>query len=321
VITPTLQTAVTQFLSYFLQPLRKTSGGGPLTPAELAHFVGQLGEELEITIGEYRPYLGAVPECAGQSFPAEFALNVSRTPASITREGSSGISVAHEPSPKRPFPHKYVIRWLVERADIRVDGRETLGRVLRDLRPPSTWSPAGPSASQPSPPGSGYGEKVADAVAAIEDRALFPRRLSEVESVPSGLDATIEEFRQILGRFFTFSTEGDYYAKWWTDGEGQFPEETTEQYRRRNIETPDLQGDDLHVIGNVPSNFGFPDNPNHKAGEFREFVARLDTSSGDPSRLGIVLINSATKTVEIGGSPARDLFDFCFFTIQSSATG
>lgn len=329
-ITPGIQAAVPQFLAYFLQPLRLQSGGGPLSPAELTKYVTQLGAELEVTVGEYRPHMGLVATCAGVTFPATQSLHVSRTPVAVQPGGADGITVSHTESPNKPFPYTYFLRWLVERADILVDGVETLRRVLQDLRPPSTWTPgAGPGAGGPAaggtapvpgaaaPPPDGepasYGSRVADAVAAMKHD--FPIRLSDVTSVPPGIDMTLDEFKQVLQRFFTFDEDGEYYAKWWSAGEGAFPDETTESYRIRNIETPTIEGDNVFVVGNVPSNFGLPGDESRVAGEFREFITRIDASSGDAGTLSFDIINSAVKTIDVAGTPARDLFDFCFFTI------
>jgi hypothetical protein len=70
------------------------------------------------------------------------------------------------------------------------------------------------------------------------------------------------------------------------------------------------------VVGNIPSNFGLPSQENRLAGEFREFVARIvPPPTGDASKLAFEVVNSAVKTIEVGGTPARDLFDFCFFTL------
>ncbi len=338
-ITPGIQAAVPQFLAYFLQPLRLQSGGGPLSPAELTKYVTQLGAELEVTVGEYRPHAGQVPTCAGVTFPATHSLHVSRAPVVVQPGGADGITVSHTESANKPYPYKYFLRWLVERANPLVDGQETLRRVLQDLRPPSTWTPgAGPGTGTTTPgpaaPGGGtppvpgadgttpppdagpasYGSRVADAIAAM--KRGFPIRVADVTSVPPGVEMTLDEFKLVLGRFFTYDEAGEYYAKWWVPGEGAFPEETTEGYREKNIETPKIEGDNVFVIGNVPSNFGLPGAENRAAGEFREFITRIDASSGDASKLTFDVISSAAKAIEVGGTPARDLFDFCFFTIK-----
>lgn len=326
-ITPDLQAAVSQFLAYFLQPLRLQSGGGPLSPSELAQHVQHLGPELEITIGEYRPYLGLVPLCGGVTVPATHALQVSRTPVTVEAGGADGIIVSHDEPDNGLPPHRYVLRWMTERGDIRVDGEQTLRRVLADLRPPSTWSGGAPDDSAPDEPGDpdasaadagpSYGDRLAEAIAALPDRRTYPRRLDDVASVPGGTDLSLEEYRQILARFFTYDDNGDYYAKWPIDEEGEFPEDATDQYRFINVNTAQLSGDDIFVVGNVPSDFGLPGHETRRAGEFREFIARIDASGGDPDALGFDVVNSAAKTLHAGNAPARDVFDFCFFTVTS----
>lgn len=334
-ITPGIQAAVPQFLAYFLQPLRLQSGGGPLSPAELTKYVTQLGAELELTVGEYRPHTGIVAVCAGVTFPAAQSLHVSRALMTVQPGGADGIVVSHTESPNQPFPYKYFLRWMVERGDVLVDGAETLRRVLQDLRPPSTWTSTGPAAPVPAPPAGGgtppvpgsdsgggttppvepasYGSRIADAIVAMKHD--FPIRLSDVTSVPPGVDMSVDEFKQVLQRFFTYDLAGDYYAKWWSAAEGAFPDETTENYRQMNIETPVIEGENVFVVGNVPSNFGLPGNELRTAGEFREFITRIDAGS-DAAHLSFDILNSAVKTIEVAGTPARDLFDFCFFTIQ-----
>lgn len=326
-ITPDLQAAVSQFLAYFLQPLRLQSGGGPLTPAELAQHVQRLGAELEITLGVYRPFLGLVPLCGGVTVPATHALHVSRTLVTVAPGGADGIVVSHEEPANPPPPHRYALRWMNERGDIRVDGAATLARVLADLRPPATWSGGAPAGDGPQGPASGttpptgdapsYGGQVAAAIAALPDRTAYPRRLDDVQSVPAGVDLSLAEYKQVLARFFTYDEEGSYYTKWWTDEEQGFPEDATDQYRVLNVETAQLAGDGIFVVGNVPSDFGLPGQENRRAGEFREFIARIDAPTGDAGALAFDVVNSAAKTIQEGDAPARDLFDFCFFTVVS----
>jgi len=326
-MTPDLQSAVVEFLSLFLRPLRGQSGGGPLAPDELLRHAERLGSELEITVGEYRPYGGTVPMCSGVTVPADRAIHLS--PALVSLEAGDGgrVEVRHEHPSMSMMPRTYVVRWLVERADLLYDDEATLRRVLRDLRPPATWRAEGEADDAAEDAGDSaagnenetedaptLGDRVASAVAALEAREELPLSLDEIEAVPDGLDLTLEDYRAILARFFTFDESGDYYPKWFFSG-ATFPEDTTEGYRRRNVESPALQPGFVHVLGNVPAGFASGEGE-AVPGRFREFVVRIvPAEEGGP--LGFDVINSAVRTIAVDGAPARDIFDFCFFTVKA----
>lgn len=314
-ITPTLQSAATQFLSYFLQPLRLQSGGGPLSPEELAQNVTNLGDALEITIGEYKPFAGSVPECSGITVPVNDAIFVNHGLVEVTPGGPDGITLTHQARESLPYANKYAMCWLVERADIKIDGRDTIARILADLRDPVTTSGPAPVAPPgPEQPSTRAGV-IADAIVAIEDRANYPTVVSEVSEVPAGIDLTLPLYQELLRDFFTYDSNNDYYAKWSGATEGAFPAEATDEYKRLNVQSTGIVSDNVLVLGHVPSDFGLPGHADRDAREFREFIVEIMPRDGS-GELGFDVINSAVKVVSIDGAPVRDYFDFCFFTVS-----
>jgi hypothetical protein len=285
-----------------------------LSPEELAQQVTNLGAELEITIGEYRPYAGAVPECAGITVPVNDALFVEYGLVEVATGGADGITLNHETRQSLPVANKYAMCWLVERADIRLDGRDTIARVLADLRDPANTSgsddvaPAGPE--QPS----ARATAIAEAIVAIEDRATYPAQVSEITAVPAGIDLTLPLYQELLRDFFTFDGEGDYYAKWPGIAEGAFPAEAADQYKRLNVQSAGIVSDNVLVLGHVPSDFGLPGHAGRNASEYREFIVEIMPRDGS-GELGFNVVNSAVKVVTIDGAAPRDHFDFCFFTV------
>lgn len=317
-ITPDLQTAASQFLAYFLQPLRRASGGGPLQPAELLQVVNQLGTDLEITLGEYAPFVGAGSYCGGISVPATDALFIHNDTVTVSPGGPDGITLQHQAPNQSHYARKYVLSWLVERADIRFDDQATIARVLRDMDHRSgTGTAAAGGTGGGSQAAVRPSDRIAEALTGMSDRDTYPDRIEDIDSVPAGVGMELGLYREMLRDYFTFDEHNRYYPKWWSSPVGAFPLDTTELYRRLNVQTPFLSGEHVFVLGHVPGDFGLPDHADRQAGEFREFIVAIHPGpAGQPDQLNFDVVNSAVKSVAVNGAPARDYFDFCFFTLN-----
>ncbi len=242
--------------------------------------------------------------------------------ASRSQEEAAGPNASAAVTATRARPFEYSLLRVVERVDPLHDSQADMERILADLRPPSTWNtePAPGTSSQPS----GMAQTWAAAVMQQRegDADAFRNPLSLLEAVPEHMPTRdLGEYRQIMLRYFTYTTDGvgHYYPKvnQGVPGQGglptRFPEGTTEQYRRLNVEEIELDPG-KYCLALVPD--GWAEGVDRQVGRFREIVFEIRPVQDGGFTLHPV--HWAARTVRWGDAPARDSYVFCFFIVDTT---
>ena len=228
----------------------------------------QVGPELEITVGRYRPYQGQSVDIHGHLYLPRAAIHVERDMVHFSGSGRlvrfyQAADVATAPPAASPGaggalptggpagtngppvaattslpPYQYTLVRVVELVDPLVDDVATMTRLLSGL----TAVPPGPGGNA-APPQPGRARQWAEAIAAQRERdpQVLAGPLEALSTPPAGSPAVdIAEYKEVMYRMCTYVRDGSgtYYPKNLPPSDGgmpkAFPEGTTDEYRAFN---------------------------------------------------------------------------------------
>ncbi len=278
----------------------------------LAEFIDQFCASLS-------PAQGAAPPAALTSVPlfvgdyvqnadppsSESYRSVTLTPNFVLQVASGAVTPT--PGGPSPFnvptdlgtPRKQTIVLLEERADIVVDDRATLERVMADFDQGRAW---------------------ARSLSALSNRSALAVPLSQITAVPQGLPAgaDLQDLRAVLLHFFTYRHDGTYYPKYTTPPPtGRYPKDITTPYIEQCFLETKLQQGRMHIYAVLPESVwsGAAGRP----GYYRELVVRMDDRGSKASpRYRASLLHTAGLYVNPATPPAAIAQIVAFFTSEGT---
>ncbi|MEM7481964.1 MAG: S8 family serine peptidase [Acidobacteriota bacterium] len=253
------------------------------------------GDRAKVRLGRYGRYAGSpVAVLGGEERTPRFCLRVGPELA----VGLDGIPAVGEASVADHSPQVFLF-WLRDLADIRHDSAVEIERVLSNLD------------FYGSPEGGQQASSWARAIASLPDRSVLTRNLFEWLEVPSnlaGLAESVPSLRETLHHFFTFSEEGEYYARWSGSGRS-VPADLSETYRQRNLVEARLRRYEPYIYSLLPARFLDPSAP---AGSGMREVVWGFRFGEDGAPIGVRVLHTVPKDFEGAG----DFYDFVGFEAE-----
>ncbi len=320
---PTLQERVAAAMRFFFE--RVLPQGRLTNPA--------------VHVGAYAKHTGgAVTSSFGQTVTPGFVLQVSAALPMVDGHPQPGTVTAAAGGASR---HLLSMRHV---ADVKVDSEEEIGRVMADVEsfaailqaagPTAPAVAASAGADDPSPEGeaaptaattpvaatadggapaiSDAGLKASDwARALVAARAAIGDNLEALTAVPDPLKdlaPDVAALKTVLQHFFTFDTQGRYYARWAGAGrDAGNAAHLTAEYKRENVREVQLERDRTYLYAVVPEGLLASTSGLDPSG-FREIVLRFDETGDAAEPFVLRTLHSARWR-----RPAARHEDFVFF--------
>lgn len=209
--------------------------------------------------------------------------------------------------------------WLAHRADAVTDTEDEICRVMADVdsfAPLKDWAAASASgASQGAAASLGATAKAwAKAIASLPPatRAALGVKLSSIAAVPAELKALAEDvsvLRGVLAHFFTYTPEGDYYAKWAGAGRDfDSRDHLHADYKKHCVHEVKLERNHHYLYAIVPESLFAPSGQSADPQVFREVVVRFDETGQDDPPFRLATVHTARSRRACGA-----FHDFAFF--------
>ncbi len=262
----------------------------------------------DFRLGRYRGYSGgAVRVAAERELTPNFALRVSGDALPLVGglPNPLGVEIGDHTT-TRPLV------WIRRLADPLEDDEETIRGVLRNA---AYHLQVGGTARDM---GEDYARALAHEVVALAPSGTLGANLFSHAQVPEGLslfgEGGLEELHEVMGTYFTYGWNGDYYPRWRPGADRTDPAHFSDEYLDRSLLELQLRDGGVYVYLLVPSHFLTGELSDGTGRSYREVVLSLEFDRDSETVTSVQVVH--TVDAPPGVSMIEDFYDIVFFEAE-----